>query len=137
MRPLQIKFRSQIFFTDRKKTSSSVLPSRIGKFVLFCRAIRAQSLALRPICFFVSLWNERRTIISLLHQCRADPQTSKHSQTLSAPSPLMLPHFVRTPENFLHPRLIFDIDLDVLWIRCTLSHPRRIRLGAQLFDHIV
>jgi hypothetical protein len=101
---------------DRKKTSSSVLPSRIGKFALFCRATTARFLPLRPICFFVSLRNERQTIISLLHPCRIDPPI-KHCQTPSAPAPrlsLTLPHLIRTPEIFLfHPRLFFDIDLEV------------------------
>ena len=64
VRPPRFRDRVQILtsFVGRKKTSSSVWPSPIGKCVLFCCVTCTWPLALHPICFFVSSRNERSSL---------------------------------------------------------------------------
>lgn len=114
--------------------------SPIGERVSFCCVTCTQSLALHPICFFVSPRNERRTIISLLHQRGIEPLIKHMSGAIgpNAELPLVMPpHLIWTPKNFLRRPLLSII----YWVRfigrrapglgdSPLSYPRCAPAGS-------
>ena len=111
-------------FVDRKRTSSSVWPSPIGKCVLFCRVTCTQSLALHPICF-LSL--QGMNVEQSFH-CNTNTGPSHgpgRCATGSTPRLLMLPHLFQTPENFLHLPPLSDTELGALRWMPSIGRGRR------------